>query len=270
MLNITDAEFDRISKITYAKTGVNLRPTKKPLILSRLRGRLEELKLVNFTQYIALLEKPHSEELEIFINAVTTNETYCFRHTGQFNYLYEHILPGFMQQGRKKITIWSGASSTGEEPYSIAITLMEFAKKNPGFTFELVASDINTEVLAEAKEGIYDPRSLKEMPQSLIDRYFTKITKPKRGDQYAINQEVKSKVNFFQHNLMTPSDRRNVDVIFLRNVLIYFDRETKEKVVNLLEPALAKNSFFFISYSENLNDIKTSLELIGHGIFFKK
>ena len=269
MLNITDDEFDRIAKITYARTGVNLRPTKKPLILSRFRGRLEELKLSNFTQYIAYLEKPGSEEFENFINAITTNETYFFRHAGQFNYLYEVVLPGFIKQGRKKITVWSGASSTGEEPYSLAITLIEFAKKNPGFTFDLSASDINTEVLQEAKEGVYDPRSLKEMPESLIERYFKKIKVPKRGEQFAVDPSVKARVNFFQHNLLTPCEKRNVDIIFLRNVLIYFDSKTKEKVVNLLEPSLVSQGYFFISYSENLNDIKTSLQLFERGIFIK-
>ena len=246
MLTITDEEFDKISKITYAKTGVNLRPTKKPLVLSRLRGRLEELKFSNFTQYIAVLEKPQSEEIENFINAVTTNETYFFRHTGQFNYLLETILPSFVQQGRKKVTVWSGASSSGEEPYSIAILLMEFCKKNPSFSFEVFASDINTEVLAEAKEGLYDPRSLKEMPDSLIERYFTKVKTPKRGEQFAISPQVKSKVNFFQHNLRTSSDKKNVDIIFLRNVLIYFDRTVKEQVVNLLEASLVNNGIFLL------------------------
>ncbi|MBL8013826.1 MAG: hypothetical protein JNN05_08270 [Candidatus Omnitrophica bacterium] len=269
MLDITDKEFESIQKITYSRIGVNLRPTKKPLILSRLRKRLEDLNFSTFTPYIALLEKSGSEELEIFINAVTTNETYFFRHTGQFNYLYEQILPSLIAKDQKKVTVWSGASSTGEEPYSLAIALIEFAKKNRGFTFELSASDINTEVLEEAKEGIYDPRSLKEVPQSLVDKYFTKQS-TKHGERFAISSEVKSRVEFFQHNLLTPSYKRNVDIIFLRNVLIYFDRQVKENVVNLLEPCLVKGGHFFISYSENLNDIKSSLELIGHGIFIKK
>ena len=270
MLDITDQEFDRIRQITYAKTGVNLRPTKKPLILSRCRGRLEELKLSSFTQYIAVLEKPGSEELEDFINAVTTNETYFFRHSGQFNYLFEEVLPSFVKQGRKKITVWSGASSTGEEPYSLAISLIEFSKKNPGFSFDLIASDINTEVLQEAKEGIYDARSVKEMPASLVEKYFTKANIPRRGEQFVLSPAVKSRVSFFQHNLLTANDKRNVDIIFLRNVLIYFDSATKEKVVNLLESSLGNHGYFFISYSENLNDIKTSLKLIERGIFIKQ
>ena len=269
MLNITDEEFAHIAKITYAKTGVNLRPTKKPLILSRFRSRLEDLKLSNFTQYIAILEKPDSDELESFINAVTTNETYFFRHAGQFNYLFEVVLPGFLRQGQKKVTVWSGASSTGEEPYSLAISLIEFAKKNPGFTFDLSASDINTEVIDEAKEGIYDARSLKEMPSSLVERYFSKVHVPKRGEKFAVAASVKSRVNFFQHNLLTPCETRNIDIVFLRNVLIYFDSKTKEKVVNLIEPALVRGGYFFISYSENLNDVKTPLQLIERGIFTK-
>jgi chemotaxis protein methyltransferase CheR len=173
-----------------------------------------------------------------------------------------------IQQGKKKIEVWSGASSTGEEPYSLAIALTEFSKKNP-IDFIIHASDINTEVIAEAKEAVYDERALKEVSQSLRERYFRPVLKSKTGAHYTVTDQIKNKVDFFEHNLQQASPMKGMDIIFLRNVLIYFERDIKEKVINLLEPSLKSGGYFVISLSENLNDIRTQLRLIESGIFIK-
>jgi len=268
MLSISDAEFEDIKRIMFDLTGVRLKETKKPLVISRLRRRLEELGDASFSTYIKRLSAAHPDEMEYLVNALTTNETFFFRHTKQFNFLYEKILPAFVEQGKKKIEVWSGASSTGEEPYSLSIALTEFAKKYP-LDFKIYASDINTEVIAQAQEAVYDERSLKEVSQSLRERYFKPVVKSRMSTQYMVTDQIKSKVEFFEHNLQQASTLRGMDIIFLRNVLIYFERDIKEKVINLLEPSLRSGGYFVISLSENLSDIQTQLRLIESGVFIK-
>ena len=252
----------------FEQTGVRLRDSKKALVISRLRKRLDELNCPDFTGYIKRLNSGNLSEIEYFVNALTTNETFFFRHTKQFNYLYEVILPEFAKQGKKKLEIWSAASSTGEESYSVAIALTEYAKKEP-MDFKIYASDINSEVIQEAKEAIYDERALKEVPQSLRERYFKPIAQGKMTTQFALSEMIKRRVEFFEHNLQQGSLVRGMDIIFLRNVLIYFERNIKEKVIQNLEPCLKSGGYFFISPSESLNDINTGLQLVGSAIFKK-
>ncbi len=269
MLELTDQEFDRIRQIMFKETGVKLRDGKKPLVIGRLRKRVDELQCGNFTNYIRLIEKPKSPEMQYFVDALTTNETFFFRHSKHFNYLYEKILPELKAKGQNMVEIWSGASSTGEEPYSIAITMTEFCKNSPGMRFAIYASDINSEVIEDAKEGIYGERSLKEVPETLRQKCFKEIEGKGSEKCFQVIDALRQKVEYFQHNLQQASSRKPVDVIFLRNVLIYFEKETKEHVVNLLERNLKVGGYFIISLSENLNDIKTSLKLIEAGIFRK-
>ena len=259
----------------HSRTGVALKPTKKPLVVSRLRKRLEELKLNGFTAYIPLLEQSNSSELEVFINAITTNETYFFRHIKQFNFLYEKILPDFLYANQttsnREFRIWSAACSSGEEPYSLAISCQEFFKARGGWRFKVYASDINSEVIAEAKIAQYPERSFKEMPPELKTRYFHPL--PPQGKQlavlYQLDQTIKSKVEFFQHNLLKPPEGKMMDVIFLRNVMIYFDKPVKEKVVNLIEKNLKPGGYFFISLSETLSDINSNLKNLHSSIYQK-
>lgn len=271
MLQISDEEFNEISQIMYKKTGVLLRPTKKPLVVSRLRKRLAELNYDGFQKYIRLLESANDSELEYFINAITTNETFFFRHSMQFNFLYEQMLPELISNGKKHVQVWSAASSTGEEPYSLAITLNEFFKDKAGKDFTIFASDVNTTVLSQAQKGHFGSRSLKEVPPSLKSRYFKVSAEEQRSQSiYTVTDDLKRKIKFFQHNLKHNSDKKDIDIIFLRNVLIYFDKDTKQQVVSLLEKTLKPNGYFAISLSENLNDISTSLKLIKSGIFQKQ
>ncbi len=275
MLDISDKDFQRICQIMHSRTGVALKPTKKPLVVSRLRKRLEELKLDGFSGYIPLLEQVNSPELEVFINAITTNETYFFRHIKQFNFLFETILPEFMKENQttanREFKIWSAACSSGEEPYSIAISCQEFFKKHAGWRFKVFASDINSEVISDAKEAQYPERSFKEMPPQLKDRYFRLV--PSDGKRmmslYELDQSIKSKVEFFQHNLLKQHPGKMMDVIFLRNVMIYFDNAVKENVVNLLENNLKSGGYFIISLSETLSDIKSGLKNLNSSIYQK-
>ena len=268
MLAITDKEFMDIRRIMFDHTGVRLRDSKKALVISRLRRRLEELGCAQFADYIKRLGPGNQAETEYFVNALTTNETFFFRHTRQFNYLYEVILPVFVKQGRKKIEIWSAASSTGEEAYSIAITLTEFARKHP-IDFKIIASDINSEVIEEAREALYNERTLKEVPESLRERYFKPVANSRLGTHFTVGEQIRRRVEFFEHNLQKDAIVRGMDIIFLRNVLIYFERDIKERVINYLEPCLKAGGYFFVSPSESLNDINTGLRLVESAIFRK-
>jgi chemotaxis protein methyltransferase CheR len=258
----------------YRRTGVHLKETKKPLVMTRLRKRLEELKITRFTDYIPLVEREGGPEIEVFINALTTNETYFFRHAKQFNYFYENILPEIVANGPAhgfQARIWSGASSSGEEPYSIAITCKEFFKGKPGWKVHLVASDINSEVLAEAKEGLFSDRSIKDVPQSLKDKYFMEHvnSKNKMWKEFQLSDAIKSTVKFTQHNLLKLFPEKDFDVIFLRNVMIYFDPQSKQKVVDNVLASLKPGGYFIISLSESLSDVKTSLTQVYSGVYQK-
>jgi chemotaxis protein methyltransferase CheR len=255
----------------YNKTGVFLRPSKKPLVITRLRKRVQDLNLKDFSEYIAILEGKDRNELEIFINSITTNETFFFRHTKQFNYLYETVLPDLCARKVSVIKVWSAACSTGEEPYSIAISLAEFLKNKRETDFKVYASDINTRVVKMSQQGQYGQRSLKNVPKSLLDNYFSLV----KGDQrqtevlYEVKSTLKQKVHFLQHNLKVPFEYKDLDVVFLRNVMIYFDQPAKQRAVELVEASLKPNGYFFISLSESLNDIQCSLRMISSGIYQK-
>lgn len=273
MIEITDKEFDQIKEIMYRRTGVHLKPTKKPLVMTRLRGRLEELRMTRFLDYIVFLEKDKGSEFEIFINALTTNETYFFRHAKQFNFLYEKVFPELLERkgAKREVRIWSAASSTGEEPYSIALSVRSFFKNHAGWKVNLIASDINTEVLEDAQNGIYSERSIKEVPESLKKKYFTACTanNNRMWQQYQLSKEILSMVQFTPHNLLNQFRERDFDIIFIRNVMIYFDNESKQKVVDNVSASLAQGGYFFISLSESLNDVRTPLRTVSSGVYQK-
>lgn len=270
MLQITDSEFERIKKIMYKKTGVFLKPTKKPLVITRLRKRLEDMGLEKFADYINLLERPGGEEFEFFINAITTNETYFFRHTKQFNYLNEVIIPEFIAANKgREMRVWSAACSTGEEPYSLAILLTEYAKKKPGFRFKIYASDVNSAVLDICRKGRYFERSMRETPSDIQKKYFNEVEEEGRlkRKMFEVDPGVRAKVEFKQHNLLNTFATRNIDVVFLRNVMIYFDQTIKQKVVSTLQNNVTPDGYLVVSLSESLNDIESEFKFVQSGIY---
>jgi len=259
----------------YRHAGVRLKPTKKPLIMSRLRKRMEELQLTKLIEYIPFLEDAKTQELEVFINALTTNETYFFRHTKQFNYFFEKLLPKIVEEKSnsqaRQLRIWTAACSSGEEPYSIAIACHEFFKNRLGWHYAIFASDINSQVLQSAEKALYNERSLKEMPSSLKERYFTPVEplEKNRPRLFKLNDDLVKKVTFRQHNLQNIFQEKNFDIIFLRNVMIYFDANIKQKVISNLENVLVPGGYLFISLSENINDVQSDFTSIAGGIYRK-
>jgi chemotaxis protein methyltransferase CheR len=262
----------------FRHSGVSLKPSKKPLVITRLRKRLEELNCSKFEEYLALLDRPQSDELVNFVNAITTNETYFFRHSRQFNYLYETALPAAVkahQSGSNEIKIWSAACSSGEEPYSIAMTCQEFIAggQAKGMNIKIYASDINSEVIGEAKQGVFSDRSLRETPASFQKKYFKAQTVQMVTTQlteYVLDEKIRSRVEFLQHNLLKPFPHKNLDVVFLRNVMIYFEEDTKMRVVQLIEDAMAPGGYLFISLSESINYFRSKFKYLNAGIYQKQ
>jgi len=274
-LEINDIDFNAMRKIMYERTGVYLKPTKKPLMISRLRKRLISLHLTRFSDYTALLMQPASHELENFVNAITTNETYFFRHARQFTILREEVLPLVLQRKKEahqdELRIWSAACATGEEPYSIAITCEEFSRNWPGLEVTIFASDINSEVLDEAQQARYTERSFRGVPDLIRTRYFTRHEEGSRVKKtvFVLNPALRKKVVFVQHNLLKPFMQRDLDIIFLRNVLIYFDQASKAAVVKPLQDNVRAGGYLFTSLSESLNDVPCSFKFIKYGVYEK-
>ncbi len=273
-LKITDHEFALIREIMYERTGVFLRETKKTLVVARLRKRLAQLGLTTFEQYIAILKSHDKKEVETFINAITTNETNFFRHPKQFEFLLNHILPDLrdrkLEAGQKSLRLWSAACATGEEPYTIAMLCREFFKSDPSWAVSIYASDINSEVLAVAQQGVYTARSIRELPEIYLKRYFQTVHVDMghgQEERYKISDDIIHQVKFRQHNLLMPFVTDRIDVVFFRNAMIYFDDVSKRDVLKKIYHHMSPYGYVFISLAENLPYRDALFEFVGMGVY---
>ncbi|MBF0385271.1 MAG: protein-glutamate O-methyltransferase CheR [Candidatus Omnitrophica bacterium] len=262
-----------IKDIMYENTGVRLKPSKKPLVMARLRKRLEELGCNRFGDYINVLNENEKREMVFFVDAITTNETYFFRHTKQFNYLYEKVFPELSRNGIRcqgnPVKIWSAACSSGEEPYSIAICAREYFKESFGSKVKIFASDVNTKVLSQAQKGVFSKRSVREVPKPSMDKYFRLSEKNERiqTEFFQIREDIVKSVKFSKHNLLKVFPEDNFDIIFIRNAMIYFDESSKLKVITNILRALAPHGYLFISLSENLNEARDRVLMVAPGVY---
>lgn len=250
-LQLQDQTFRQIRDLIYEKSGIYIGDSKKYLIENRLSKRIEDRRLKSFEEYLSLL-KNSEEELARLFDAITTNETYFFRENQQIDVLVNNLVPMITEaKGSKDIRIWSAACSTGEEPYTIAMVLLE---RMPGLKFEILASDISENVLSSARRAIYTSYSVRNVPPTLLNKYFS------RNGQatYELSPSLKKFVNFTNINLIDEKRMRSVkgmDVIFCRNVLIYFDDRAKQKVVSFLYDSLRPGGYLFIGTSESLHNV---------------
>jgi chemotaxis protein methyltransferase CheR len=259
--------FKRFRDFIYEQCGISFTENKKYLLEGRIAKRLEAHNLTTFDEYFRLISTSAAarEELPSLFEVVTINETYFFRNPPQFEALEQVILPEILKakqaQGNKKLRIWSAASSSGEEAYTMSMLILERIKPQfPGFTFEIVGSDINTAVLEKARSGVFKEYSVRNMPAHYLNKYFTRD-----GDKYVLTPEVRSQVKFMCVNLYdTPTMRTmtGFDVIFCCNVLIYFDTIAKQQVVADLYDALNKTGYLFIGYSESLHGVSKAFKLV--------
>lgn len=251
----------------YEHAGIYLAPEKKVMVASRLAKRLQYYGLPNYGAYYRLLNEPEfNDEFQVMVNFLTTNETYFFREPKHFEFFQEQIIKHWRGDQFKA---WSAACSSGEEVYSLAMVLAEnLGKKN----WQVLGSDLSTRVLDIASNGVYSMMRLEQMDQNLLKKYCLRGVRSQEG-YFRVDDAIRSRTRFEQINLMKPlptSFVKNFDVIFLRNVLIYFDQDTKKAVVDRIVKALKPGGYFFISHSESLHGVNDDLSMIKPSIFRKK
>ena len=263
---ITDQEFKLFQQLIYKIAGISLSDSKKVLLVGRLQKRLRHYQLENFNQYYRLLSSDeHPGELQVMVDLLTTNETYFFREPKHFDFLRQHILRGW--RGERPFRVWSAASSSGEEAYTIAMVL---ADTLAGKAWEIVGSDISTRVLAKAVAGHYSLARTEGIPPGYMRKYCLKGVRSNAGT-FLIDPELRKKTSFYQINLTHPveADIGDFDVVFLRNVMIYFEPETKAKVVHNLLPRLKPGGYLIIGHSETLNGITDRVTAVRPTIYRK-
>jgi len=271
---LTSSEFEELSGLIYDQCGINLADSKKLMLESRLAKRLRILGMQSFKNYLEYLTSREGidKELVHMIDVVTTNKTDFFREPHHFEYLRTVILPGFHQHhgGKVPLKVWSSACSSGEEPYTLAMVLQDFAAMNASFDYSILASDISTNVLHKASLAVYQERLVAGLPVTTKQRYLLK-SKDKERPTVRIVPKLREKVQFERINLMDNSWPIDIqDIIFCRNVLIYFDRETQLDVVQKLIQKIKPGGFLILGHSESLHAFDLPLRQIKPTIFIKK
>jgi chemotaxis protein methyltransferase CheR len=276
---IQDNEFNYLKDVIYEKTGISLAPHKKIMLQSRLNVRLRANQIPNFQDYVKKLKSDkaffNSEILEI-INRVTTNKTDFFRENHHFDYLKKTFLPALEERlkilPRKTLRIWSSACSTGEEPYTIAMVLHDYFLGKSGWDIKIYASDIDTNVLATAEKAVYKEDRVNTMPVETLRKHFLQKANSDGTKEYQVKQNLKDMVTFRKVNLLDANYpfAEKMDVIFCRNVIIYFDKPTQKKMFAQMEKFLDDNGILVIGHSETLFGISDTFKFIGHTIYSKK
>ncbi|MBS0372971.1 MAG: protein-glutamate O-methyltransferase CheR [Proteobacteria bacterium] len=266
--HLSDAQFDDIRRLVREHTGISLADSKRELVYSRLVRRLRRLSLGGFGDYLQLLERGESTELEEFTNAITTNLTSFFRENHHFEFLSGTVLPALEKRNAasRRLRIWSAGCSTGEEPYSIAIALQESMGRFRGWDVRILATDLDSQVVAHAAAGEYKPERFEKMPAARRERWF----RESRPEHFVADESLKSLITFRQLNLMHAWPFRGpFDVIFCRNVVIYFDKETQRTLFDRMAEVQRDGDHLFIGHSESLFKVCERYQLIGKTIYRK-
>ena len=259
----TDSDFAKVRTLIHRRAGIALGEQKRQMVYSRLSRRLRELRLPEFSAYLEMLEsRQDGEEWQSFINSLTTNLTSFFREAHHFPALAEHV-----RKVQQPVTIWCAAASTGEEPYSIAITLVEALGARAG-SAKVIATDIDTAVLAKAEAGVFTAEQVKRLSPERLRRFFNKGTGANSG-KVRVRPEVAAMVKFSRLNLLDPSwsVKEPVDAIFCRNVMIYFDKPTQKKVLDRFAPLLKPGGLLFAGHSENASLVNQTFRPLGHTVY---
>ncbi|MCG6202086.1 CheR family methyltransferase [Psychromonas antarctica] len=264
-ISINAAEYQKFKTWLYNIAGIDLKETKIKLVEGRLACRLKYYQLESYTAYFKMISSPNEiAEAQMAIDLLTTNETYFFREPKHFEFLKNKLLTDSTK--RSNFRLWCAASSTGEEPYTLAMTLAESLGTTP---WQIVASDINLQVLEKARSGHYALERAHNISKNLLQKYCLKGSGSQQGT-FLIQQVLRDKIQFKQINLINAlPDIGKFDVIFLRNVMIYFDRETRIHVVNKIFDLLKPGGYLFVSHSESLVGINNRLKIVQPSIFIK-
>ena len=256
---LTEEEFSQFRDLIYNESGIHFSESNRTILESRLKERLRKEKVDTIGEYYSLIKKS-GEELKILLDTVTTNLTRFFRNTAHFETLEYFVIPELVRYKRSKgdppkIRVWSAGCSTGEEPYSIAMMLKEVLP--PGFTAEVTASDLSLKSLLTAREGFYPENRMNGVTDKFLNRYFEK-----RSNGFLVKDELKQMIKFDYHNLKFDSGLRNLDIVFCRNVIIYFDDAAQQNVINKFWESMNNHSFLFIGHSESLFGMKSEFEFV--------
>jgi chemotaxis protein methyltransferase CheR len=266
--HLSDREFEEIRRLVREHTGISLAESKRELVYSRLVRRLRRLSLRTFADYIALLSRGEPAELEEFTNAITTNLTSFFREGHHFEFLSETVFPALEKRNAatRRLRIWSAGCSTGEEPYSIAIALQEAMTRFRGWDLKVLATDLDSHVVAHAAAGDYKAERFEKMADRRCGRWFEQT----RPGMLTASPELKSLVTFRQLNLMHQWPFKGpFDIIFCRNVVIYFDKDTQRALFERMAELQRNDDHLFIGHSESLFKVCDRYQLIGKTIYRK-
>ncbi len=263
----TDDDFHHIRSLIYRVAGISLAPSKRDLVYSRLARRLRARQIDSFSEYIRLLESCDKLESEEFINALTTNMTSFFREAHHFPILSKHL--GAIPRSNH-VNIWTCASSSGEEPYSIAMTVVE-QYKSFNAPVRILATDIDTNVLEKAKRGVYSLDQLQKVSPEQLKRFFLKGDGKNAGFA-KVRPELKQMITFRRFNLLDEQWGINekFDVIFCRNVMIYFDKETQYRILKKMQPCLHPHGLFFAGHSESFHHAADLFKVCGKTVYSPK
>jgi chemotaxis protein methyltransferase CheR len=269
---LSQEEFDKLSRFIYKESGIKMPPVKRVMLQSRLQKRLRELNMTTFKDYIDYVFSKDGLNGEIIhmLDVVSTNKTDFFREPVHFDFLSNTVLPEFVQQrtGSRTIKVWSAGCSSGEEPYTISIVMADFAEKNPGFDFSIIGTDISTQILQKAVDAVYKEERVTIIPLETKRKYFLR-SKDRVNPTVKVNSDLRKRVRFGRLNFMDNyyDIPETFDIVFCRNVLIYFDRETQEKVINKLCDKLRPGGYFFLGHSESIMNMQVPLKQVKPTIF---
>jgi len=257
--SLSYGDFEKLSRFIYDQSGIKMPPVKKIMVEARLRKRLKALNIGSYAEYCKFLFSREGIETEIvhLVDVITTNKTDFFREPKQFTFLSELALPELIDNAgigiKRPLKVWSAGCSTGEEPYTISIVLNEFAKKIRGYSFDIFATDISTIVLEKAVAGIYDEERIAPVEPKLINKYFLR-SKDRQKKLVRVVPSLRNAVNFQRLNFMDNDFgiREKFDIIFCRNVIIYFDKQTQDKLISKLLNYLNPGGYLFLGHSESI------------------
>ncbi len=266
MYPLSDKDFNYISSVVYEYARINLTDKKRALIISRLSKRIRALKMSSFTEYTDYLKNnPGGSEFQTMVDSLSTNYSLFFREPHHFDFLKETILKSY-QKG--ELSIWSAASSTGQEVYSVLMTIREFSRENnKKIQYKLFASDISRKVLKKASSGTYDLQDVKNIPRPLLEKFFLKGSGD-NSEMVKVKKDLIRDIKFFRLNLSDTSYQLPpMDVIFLRNAIIYFDQPTKIELIDRLHSYIKPGGYLILGHSESLSGISEKFKLIGKTIY---
>ncbi|MDX9714966.1 MAG: CheR family methyltransferase [Dissulfurispiraceae bacterium] len=271
-ITMSSKEFSRLSEYIQKECGIKMSDSKKTMLEARLLKRLRALRMHSFTEYCDFLfsEEGADQEVVHMIDVVTTNKTDFFREPVHFEYLVSRVVPELIHRQSSRLVLWSAGCSTGEEPYTISMVLKEFQAIRPDFQFTVLATDISTKVLESAQRAVYKFDQIAPMPEILRKKYLLK-SRDKSSQLVRIVPELRQMVRFRRLNFLEDDFgfREKLAVIFCRNVMIYFDRETQHRVLTKFCRHLAKGGYLFVGHSETLSGLDLPLEQAAPTIYRK-